>query len=216
MCHCMQIVVEFHLSVDAYAAGYAALTYPRPETCPNCGTAGQLEGHGFYWRYPLDVFTRFEIGIKRWCCRACGKTTSLLPSFLLRFRWYLLAVIQSVVVARFETRQSWRQIETTCTANGAPSGRTIKRWCRSFARHAPAWLAAAQQTLAEFEPAAPGLDPLGAAAGPVTPAPALLEAALQLLAWAKTRWADLAGFGRADRLRFLWHWGYGRGLARLI
>jgi hypothetical protein len=44
----------------------------------------------------------------------------------------------------------------------------------------------------------------------------LLHAALHLLAWAKTRWAELADYGLADRLRFLWHWGAGQGLARLI
>ena len=210
----MQIVVEFHLNVAEYAAGYAQLNYPRPAQCPHCGSTGPIHSHGFYWRFPLDVTVRFEIGIKRWVCRACGQTTSLLPSFLLRFRWYLLAVIQTVVVARFEGAHSWRQIETTCAAAGAPSGRTIQRWCRSFGQQAPAWLAVVERTLAEFEPGLPSLDALGR--GPRAPAPAVLEAALQLLAWAKTRWAELAGFGRADRLRFVWPWGYRRGLARLI
>lgn len=81
---------------------------------------------------------------------------------------------------------------------------------------APAWLAAAQATLAEQDPAAPLLDPLGPAAGPVDPPRALLAAALHLLAWAKTRWTELARHGPDDRLRFLWHWGHDRGLARLV
>jgi hypothetical protein len=48
------------------------------------------------------------------------------------------------------------------------------------------------------------------------PPRALLHAALHLLAWAKTRWAELAGYSLEDRLRFLWHWGAGRGLGRLV
>jgi len=78
------------------------------------------------------------------------------------------------------------------------------------------WWAAVQQTLAQYDAAAPGLDPLGEATGPRETPPALLHAALHLLAWAKTRWAELADYGLADRLRFLWHWGFGQGLARLI
>jgi hypothetical protein len=39
---------------------------------------------------------------------------------------------------------------------------------------------------------------------------------MHLLAWAKTRWTELAHYGLKDRLRFLWHWGAGQGLGRLI
>jgi len=71
-----------------------------------------------------------------------------------------------------------------------------------LAEHAPAWWAAVQQTLAEHNAASPLLDPLGEAAGPRDAPRALLQAALHLLAWAKTRWAELANYGLADRLRF--------------
>ena len=92
----------------------------------------------------------------------------------------------------------------------------MRRWCRAFAAQAPAWLAQVQATLAEQDPATPLLDPLGAAAGPMDPPRALLTAAWNLLAWAKTRWTELARHGPTDRLPFLWHWGHGRGLARLV
>jgi hypothetical protein len=63
-----------------------------------------------------------------------------------------------------------------CATAGAPAERTMRRWCHSFADQAPAWLAEAQATLAEQDPATPLLDPLGPAAGPV-PAPQALLAA---------------------------------------
>jgi hypothetical protein len=165
--------------------------------------AGTLIGHGFYPRHPLETTRRYVIGIKRWYCRACHTTTSLLPSFLLRFRWY-------------EAHLSWTQVTARCAVEGAPSNRTIGRWGRSFTRYAPVWLSAVEETLAEQDPASPLLDPLGATANSRSVPAALLQAALHLLAWAKTHWANLTGHGPADRLRFLWHWGYGRGLARLI
>jgi hypothetical protein len=135
---------------------------------------------------------------------------------LLRFRHYLLDVIRSVVILRFEDRASWAQVARRCAVDGAPSSRTIGRWCDSFAEHASVWWAAVQQTLAQQDAASPLLDPLGEAAGPSDAPRALLQAALHLLAWAKTRWPELATYGLADRLRFLWHWGAGRGLGRLI
>jgi hypothetical protein len=73
-----------------------------------------------------------------------------------------------------------------------------------------------QQTLAEHDAGSPMLDPLGEAAGPRDTPRALLHAALHLLAWAKTRWTELAHYGLKDRFRFLWHWGASHGLGRLI
>jgi len=212
----MVIVTELGRTVEDYLAHFEQLIFPRPAQCPQCQAADPFIGHGFYGRKPLDTAHAYHIRIKRWYCTACHGTLSLLPSFVLRFRHYLLVVIQSVVVARYEGGASWAQVARQGAPHGAPSARTIRRWCRSFATHAPVWWAAVQQTLARYDAAAPGLDPLGAAAGPREMPPALLHAALHLLAWAKTRWAELADYGLADRLRFLWHWGFGQGLARLI
>ena len=214
--HHMVIVTDFGRTVQEYLACGERLSFPRPAQCPQCQAVAALIGHGFYWRKPLDTEQAYRLRIKRWYCTMCHHTLSLLPSFLLRFRHYLLVVIQAVVVARYEGGASWAQVARQCAPHGAPSARTIRRWCRSFAEHAPAWWAAVQQTLAQYDAAAPGLDPLGEAAGPRETPPALLHAALHLLAWAKTRWAELADYGLADRLRFLWHWGFGQGLARLI
>jgi hypothetical protein len=178
--------------------------------------ADTLIGHGFYERKALSPTQVYVLRIKRWYCTACQRTVSLLPSFLLRFRHYLLDVIQSVVILRFEDSASWAQVARRSTVDGAPSSRTMRRWCDSWAEHASVWWAAIQQTLAEHNAASPLLDPLGESAGPRDAPRALLQAALHLLAWAKTRWPELATHGLADRLRFLWQWGAGRGLGRLI
>jgi hypothetical protein len=213
----MVIVTEFGCLVHEYVEGCSGLVFPRPNECPQCRVVDALIGHGFYERKALSPTQVYVLRIKRWYCKACQRTISLLPSLLLRFRHYLLEVIQLVVVTRFEDGASWARVARRCAADGAPSARTMRRWCESLAEHASTWLAAVQQTLAEHDTASPLLDPLGESAGPRDAPPrALLQATLPLLAWAKTQWPALVGYGLADRLRFLWHWGAGRGLGRLI
>jgi transposase-like protein len=212
----MQIVVECGPDPQTYLAHFENIARERPAACPRCQTAGRLIGHGFRPRKALAADQAFPLRIRRWRCKACGVTISMLPSFLLCHRWYLLAVIQACVLARLEGHASWREVSAACAVAGAPSLRTLKRWCRALAQQAPAWLAAILVTLAAHDPAAPLLDALGPAAEKQAAPAALLAATLHLLAWAKTRWAELARYGLNDRLRFLWHWGYARGLARLI
>jgi len=212
----MVIVTEFRCLVHEYADNFSQLVFPRPDVCPHCQAVNVFIGHGFYCRKPLSPTQVYRIWIKRWYCKACFQTLSLLPSFLLRFRHYLLDVIQAVVVTRFEDGASWTQVTRRHAVAGAPSPRTIRRWCVSFAAHAPAWWAAVQQTLAYHDASSPSLDPLGETAGPRDAPRALLQAAFHLLAWAKTRWADVGDYGWNDRVRFLWHWGASQGLGRLI
>jgi len=212
----MVIVTDFGCLVHEYAAGCSGLVFPRPNECPQCRVEDTLIGHGFYERKALSQTAVYVLRVKRWYCKACQRTVSLLPSFLLRFRHYLLDVIQFVVITRYEDAASWTRVAQRCAVDGAPSSRTIRRWCDSLAEHASVWWAAVQQTLAQQDAASPLLDPLGESAGPHDAPRALLQAALYLLAWAKTRWPELANYGLADRLRFLWHWGAGLGLGRLI
>ena len=212
----MVIVTEFRCLVHEYVDQFSQQVFPRPEVCPHCHAANVFIGHGFYPRKPLSPTQVYRVWVKRWYCKGCHHTLSLLPSFLLRFRHYLLDVIQSVVVTRFEDRVSWTQVSLRCAVEGAPSLRTIRRWCVSFAAHASTWWSAVQQTLAQHDTGSPLLDPLGENAGPRDAPRALLQAALHLLAWAKTRWVDVGDYGLNDRVRFLWHWGAGQGLDRLI
>jgi transposase-like protein len=212
----MPIILDFGRTVQDYLAHFEQVVFPRPECCPCCGTWHTFIGHGFYLRKPKDQFQVYRIWIKRWFCKACHRTLSVLPSFLLRFRHYLLSVIQQVLVLRFEDHASWQATARRCAPEGLPAARTIGRWCHAFARHAPSWWAAVQATLACQDSASPALDPVGPAAGPCDAPRALLHAATHLLAWAKTRWPEVADYGLKDRLHFLGHWGFGRGLGRLV
>lgn len=212
----MAIIVDFGATVQEYLDHFHRIVFPRPSACPICQALNSLIGHGFYPRKPLDQDHAYRIAIKRWLCKSCHHTTSSLPSFLLRFRHYLLAVIQQVLLARHERQASHAQLSQRCSPEGAPSHRTLGRWLSSFAEQAPRWLGAVQETLAQHHAASPLLDPLGPSAGPTSVPAALLFAATHLLSFAKTRWAELTHHGPADRLRFLWHWGAARRLGRLV
>ncbi len=212
----MAIVVDFGCTVHQYIEQFHRIVFPRPSVCPLCQALDCLIGHGFYRREPIDQDRTYCLRIKRWRCNSCHHTTSSLPNFLLCFRHYLLAVIQQLLLARFQDRASHAQLSQQCAPEGFPSPRTLGRWRTAFAAQAPRWLAAVQQTLARHHAASPLLDPLGPSAGPKSAPAALLFAAGPLLAWAKTCWAELAHHQAADRLRFLWHWGAARWLGRLV
>lgn len=154
--------------------------------------------------------------VKRWKCKACGQTCSSLPSFLLAHRHYVVESLHDALSARFDGEQSWTEVEASCAKTGTPALRTLQRWCQSFGEQASCWLGAVQATLAQQDSGSPWLDPHGEAPRARSPAAALLQAAVYLLAWAKTQWSELAGYGWNERLRFLWLWGANRGLGRLV
>ena len=210
----MQIVFAFESGVNGYKDAIARGRLVELDKCPVCETAGSLVGHGVYWRKPREVQQVYPIPIQRWRCKACRHTVSALPDFLLRFRWYLLSVVSGVVVERAEAGASWGVLQGQ--ADGAPVVRTMQRWWWSLGEQAVRWLAMIQMVLAQQDSRSPWLDPHGEAAQSPSAVQALLGAAGHLLAWAKSRWAELARYGWEDRLRFLWLWGSGRGLGRLV
>ena len=210
----MQIVFAFESGVNGYKDAIASGRLVELDKCPVCETAGSLVGHGVYWRKPRDGERVYRLPIQRWRCKACRHTVSALPDFLLRFRWYLLSVVSGVLVERAEAGASWGVLQAE--ADGAPVVRTMQRWWLSLGGQAGRWLAVIQRVLAQQDSGSAWLDPHGEAAQSPSAVQALLGAAGHLLAWAKSRWTELAGYGWEDRLRFLWLWGSGRGLGRLV
>lgn len=223
----MHIVAQHGGFEEEYNQEEQLKDHDRPGVCLLCGEVGCLIGHGYYLRKPKGLVSckdagtvpRKSIGmirIKRWLCKQCHRTISVLPDFLLAFRHYVVPVIQAVIEARWGCGRSWAELEAECAEAGAPARRTMQRWSGSFAEQANRWLGAVQGTLAQQDSGSGWLDPHGEALQAVGPAQALLGASEHLLAWGKTRWAEAACYGRNDRLRFLWWWSSGRGLGRLV
>ena len=210
----MLIVFAYPGGVKQYQAECGQCCPYQPDKCPNCATNGRLVKHGVYWRKPRDGERVYRIAIHRWRCKACGRTVSALPDFLLRFRWYLLVVVSGVVVERAEEGASWGEL--AAEAQSAPVVRTMQRWWVSLGAQALRWLAGIQAALARQDSGSAWLDPRGEAVRVTGSVQALLGAAGYLLAWAKSRWVELAPYGWKDRLRFVWLWGSEQGLGRLI
>jgi hypothetical protein len=164
-------------------------------------------GHGYYRRKPKGLECCWIIRVKRWKCKACGKTVGAVPSFLLFFRHYLLAVIQEVIVRRYEMGSSWSGIVVWCSCEGVPALRSMQRWCVRFGEQAGEWLRMVEATLSAQQSSSAWLDPQGEALAMHSLPQALLGASLYLLAWAKGRWREVENFVLNDRLRFLWYWG---------
>lgn len=221
----MVIVVAFGPEIQTYIKNEAHKACPRPAQCPHCGAVGRMVGHGSYRRKPKDLARAWWIRVRRWRCQVCRRTTSCLPSFLLSFRHYLGSVIQAVLSARLELGGHWPEVVAGCSQEGSPALRTMQRWGAAFAERATTWLPAVGEALAGQDSHSPWLEPrpptevggpsVAPSVGPSV-GTLLLAATLYLLAWAKTRWPELAGYGVADRLAFLWHWGHDRGLGRLV
>lgn len=211
----MPIVAEFGPDVQEYIEFGKERACPCPGDCPHCGAVGQMIGHGYYLRKPKGMGQCWVIRVKRWKCKACGKTVGAVLSFLLFFRHYLLGVIQSVVVGRFELGYSWAAAVLWYSDDGVPALRTMQRWCVSFREHALEWLGAMEKSMAEQDSQSEWLDPQGESLRMSNPAQALLRASLHFLAWAQGRWREVESFVLNDRLRFLWYWGNRRGIPRL-
>lgn len=154
--------------------------------------------------------------IKRWRCKECGRTVSVLPNFLLRYRQYLLRVIDVALALRFEGLGSWAAILARVVCSGYPALRTLQRWCASFGEQAERWLAAVQEWLAQQDSLSGWLDAQGEALQADSSEQALLKASEHLLAWGELQWVELADYGLDKRMEFLWLWGANRGLGRLV
>ena len=173
-------------------------------------------GHGYYMRKPRDELRAYGLRIKRWRCKECKRTVSVLPDFLLRYRHYLLRVIEAVLAQRAAGLASWAVLLSGLAGGGYPALRTLQRWWASFRRQAERWLKAVQEWLAQQDSRSGWLDAQGEALQADSPEQALLAASEHLLAWAKTKWPEFAEYGLDKRLRFLWLWGANLGLGRLV
>ncbi len=206
----MQIVFVFEGNVNEYQTNYDQLDVLRPEQCPNCMMPGTLIGNGNYWRKPRDEVQVYRIQIRRWLCKACDKTVSLLPNFVFCGRWYLVETVSRVLESRFVNNASWQGMIDM--QGEYPHLRTMQRWCSSFQQLALVWLLWIAKVLAEQDIQSEWLE----AGGGSNDAEKLLEAAMHLLAWAKSRWRELGKYGFKDWLHFLWVWGWQQGLGRPV
>ena len=166
-------------SAQEYKARYADLARERPLLCPGCAGT-EISGHGSYERWVVagGVDRDVLIVVRRWRCKCCGKTISMLPSVVHRYRHYGLEVIERVLRGRLGGGSvlTWRQAEIETGA----SQRSLRRWCVAFVLNALRWLSAVWAVLATVVPSVMALNGHGQAGDTVQ---RLLDSSADLAGW---------------------------------
>lgn len=148
----MQILHPFLGSAQQYAEEIADVDLYRPGQCLQCQSQQPLTGHGFYRRTLVDVGFDESIRVRRYLCRSCKRTVSLLPHFALPYLRFSISVISLFLIARLLTGRSLQAAAAAATLAAMPYQRG-QFWIRRFQKQAEPLCAA----LAELAvpPAAP-------------------------------------------------------------
>jgi transposase-like protein len=96
----VQILHPFSGSLQQYEEAIADPNRYRPDHCPQCEAGQPLVGHGFYSRTLVDAASDSVIRVRRYLCRSCRRTVSLLPEFALPYLRFSVSVIAAFLIAR--------------------------------------------------------------------------------------------------------------------
>jgi hypothetical protein len=108
----------------------------RPNHCPQCEAQQPLCGHGFYRRTLVDLAFDGVIRVRRYLCRICKRTVSLLPEFALPWLRFSLPVISLFLVARLLQGLTLMAAAQTAGQTAMPYQRG-QFWIRRFRKQAP-------------------------------------------------------------------------------
>ena len=133
----MQILHPFAGSIQQYAAAISDPDRYRPDHCPQCEAKQPLTGHGFYSRTLVDTAFNGVIRVRRYLCRLCQRTVSLLPEFALPWLRFSLTVISLFLLARLLHGRTLAAAAQTAWQTTTPYQRG-QFWIRRFRQQAPA------------------------------------------------------------------------------
>ena len=133
----MQILHPFTGSVRRYEAEISHPDRYRPDHCPQCQARQPLIGHGFYHRTLVDGDFEGSIRVRRYRCRSCRRTVSLLPEFALPYLRFSVAVIALFLVARLLEGRTLIAAAVAASPSPMPYQRG-QFWVRRFRRQAEA------------------------------------------------------------------------------
>jgi hypothetical protein len=148
----VQILHPFAGSIQQYAEEITDPDLHRPTHCPQCQTQHSLTAHGFYSRTLVDAGFDGSIRVRRYLCRFCKRTVSLLPEFALPYLRFSVSILSLFLIARLLQGATL----AAASAKAAQAAMPYQRgqfWVRRFYRQAAA-LCAALAALAAH-PAAP-------------------------------------------------------------
>jgi len=137
----VQILHPFAGSIQEYAEEIADPNRYRPDHCPQCQAAHGLTAHGFYRRTLVDAGFDGWIRVRRYLCRPCRRTVSLLPRFALPYLRFSVTVIALFLMARLQVGHT---LVAAAALAGLPSMpyQRGQFWVRRFQKQAVALSAA--------------------------------------------------------------------------
>jgi hypothetical protein len=132
----MQILHPFSGSIQRYSEEISDADRYRPDHCPQCEAKHPLTGHGFYCRTLVDAAFDGIIRIRRYLCRSCKRTVSLLPEFALPWIRFGVPVIALFLVARLLNGLTLINAARAAAQTSMPYQRG-QFWIRRFQKQAP-------------------------------------------------------------------------------
>jgi hypothetical protein len=143
----MQILHPFAGSIQQYAEAIADPDRYRPDHCPQCEARQPLAGHGFYRRTLVDVAFDGVIRVRRYLCRLCRRTVSLLPEFALPWLRFGLTAIALFLAARLLRGATLAAAALAASQKAMPYQRG-QFWIRRFGKQAEGLCAALAASIA--------------------------------------------------------------------
>ncbi len=144
----MQMLHPFAGSIEQYAKQLEDPDLYRPRSCPLCNCRKPLAAHGFYSRTLVDRTFDGMIRVRRYLCRFCRRTVSLLPEFALPYLRFAIAVVARFLKARLLDGHTIEHSTQAAGLERMPYQRG-QHWIRRFRIHAEV-LAAALVALARL------------------------------------------------------------------
>ena len=131
----MQILHRFAGSIQRYSEELSDPDRYRPDRCPQCEAHRPLRAHGFYSRTLVDIAFDGTIRVRRYLCRCCKRTVSLLPEFALPYLRFGIVVIALFLVARLFLGLTLKAAAETAKLAAMPYQRG-QFWGRRFRQQA--------------------------------------------------------------------------------
>lgn len=141
-------------SVEEYQNSKDSFSFEKPSHCNDCGAIGCFWGHGSFERTVLQEGLEVQIRIPRFLCHGCGKTVSVLFSFLVAYRKHSAATIGAAVEIYSREATSYRQISVDLSELDAtdsppsPAHSSIFQWVKMMANKADSLSVQVQKELA--------------------------------------------------------------------
>jgi len=129
-------------SLEEYKQNSDSVDLGRPSQCEACGAEDSFWGHGFYRRKVFQDGTETLVKVPRFLCHLCGKTVSLLFSFLVAFRKHLATTVAEGIEKYSVSEATYRGVSTALSSLDAedhppnPSHSTVFRWVKDIAAQA--------------------------------------------------------------------------------